>query len=280
LEQKRYFLDYLDSFDVDYRQNGLDLVDVGWKGSIQDNIYHILSGEVAARGYYIGLWNSTERVEGNTKKGLLFDNSITSTPYLNVYNNNRSLFEMVLGASHGSADYYKNTSHEIELEYPSVKNKTIISQNVATLDHDKERRLYQIHIKPLQEEMLDLHSELNLAYIIDRSLPSQKWFAKIHARMVYLPTQEEIKWFEALYHLENFGIFEFTNFETKHDFSLTERLRNLINIIKDSAVLETGVWPPVILRRFGVGHWQSVDGRRRYVKEFGTLPLKGLSLKH
>ena len=26
--------------------------------------------------------------------------------YHNIYNNNRSLFEMVLGASHGSADFY------------------------------------------------------------------------------------------------------------------------------------------------------------------------------
>lgn len=275
-EQRINFIRYLDSFGVEYRREGLHLVDVGWKGSIQDNIYHILADEISISGYYIGSFNATERTAGNRKKGLLFDNYPHPSPYFNVFNSNRSLFEMVLGASHGSASSYGSpdnmqTGDDLSGKMAVQAGSGVFHPLVLTHDIPEEQQLFERHIKPLQQKILGLNSEMNRAYLIKLRIPADEWFARHHARMVFRPTIAEIEWFESLYHYENFGVFEFTQFDTAHNFSMVERLRNLKNIVKDPDVLESGVWPPIILRRFGVGFWQGIDGLRRYRREFGTF---------
>jgi hypothetical protein len=275
-EQKINFIRYLESFGVDYRRAGIHLVDVGWKGSIQDNIYSILSAETTVNGYYIGSFNATERSAGNCKKGLLFDNYPHPSRYFNVFNANRSLFEMILGASHGSARSYRGpatlpTGDGLPTDIRAEKGPGLDHPLVVTDEIPEERQLFERHIQPLQQKIVVLNSEMNRAYMIRQRIPSDEWFARHHARMVFRPTMAEIKWFESLYHYENFGVFEVTKFETSHNFSLYERLRNLKNIVTDPAVLESGVWPPIILRRFGVGFWQSIDGLRRYYREFRTF---------
>ena len=269
-EQKQNFIAYLDSFGIDYGEDGITLVDVGWKGSIQDNIFHLLDGRVSVHGFYIGSLNATELTDKNTKKGLLFDNQFKPSRYMSVYNNNRTLFEVILGASHGSAEYYRAPeSIEIDDEHDNFDASYAgISRFVKTNLLPEENRLYETVIRPLQQRILHLCSAMNLAAMIEQDVPSARWFAKHHARMVFLPTKEEINSFEKLYHLENFGIFEVTNFKTDHRFTLFERVVHLKNIIRNPSVLETGVWPPIILRRFGVGFWRFVDGRKRYRAAF------------
>ncbi len=267
--QRANFLHYLDSFGVDYRKNGLHLVDVGWKGSIQDNIFHLLQGKSVVHGYYIGSLNGTERSSRNVKAGLLFDDHPEPSPYLAVYNNNRSLFEMLLGANHGSADAYRDPDTKSQAREPHSIHPLVDLCHV-----DREQQLYEARIKPLQEGMLAVASALNRAFMVACSIPDETWFARHHARMVYRPTSLEIEWFEALYHLENFGIFEFTSFDTAHRFNPLQRLINLKNIIRHPGVLESGVWPPIILRRFGVGFWQRVDGLRRHARTFGRHQSK------
>lgn len=263
----------MESFGADYRCEGLHLVDVGWKGSIQDNIYSILSAEITVKGYYIGSFNATERFAGNCKKGLLFDNYPHPSPFFNVFNANRSLFEMILGASHGSARSYGSpdtlpTGDGLPGDIIGKAGSGVDHPLVLTHDIPEEQQLFERHIMPLQQKIFVLNSEMTRAYMISQRIPSDEWFARHHARMVFRPTTAEIEWFETLYHYENFGVFEVTKFETSHNFSLFERLRNLKNIVTDPAVLESGVWPPIILRRFGVGFWQCIDGLRRYYKEF------------
>lgn len=276
-EQRSFFLTYLDSFGVDYETEGFYLVDVGWKGSIQDNIYFILGKKVALAGYYVGSLNATERSDENAKEGLLFDNNPCPSQYLHVYNCNRSLFEMVLGASHGSAREYRKAVDNRIVENNEGNGLEVGGAGgfhpcVTTEELPEERHLFAKHIKPLQEKVLELNALMNNAYIIEQVPPPAEWFARQHARMVFFPKKEEIDWFESLYHYENFGIFEYTAFDTTHHFSRYERLIHLKNIIKDRAVLESGIWPPIILRRFGVGFWHRIDGLRRYCRVFGWMP--------
>jgi hypothetical protein len=221
------------------------------------------------QGFYLGSLNATELTDINSKKGLLFDNQSEPSRYMSVYNNNRTLFEVILGASHGSAELYRAPEHlEIDDDDNSDTSHVRISRFVKTSQIPEESRLYETVIRPLQLQILQLCSIMNLAFMIERDVPSELWFAKHHARMVFLPTKEEINSFEKLYHLENFGIFEVTDFKTDHRFTLFERMVHLKNIIRNPSVLETGIWPPIILRRFGVGFWQIVDGRKRYRAAF------------
>jgi FMN phosphatase YigB (HAD superfamily) len=269
---------YLDSFHCDFRATGLHLVDVGWKGSIQDNIYHILGGRTTVHGYYIGSLNATELVDNNRKTGLLFENAHGPSPFFNVYNNNRSLFEMLLGASHGSADCYltpaqltaKRRPGSLTIHQTRETGKGPL--HLMVLDLPEERDLYVRIIKPIQEHLFKLFVTITSAFLTTECRhPDAKWFARHHARMVFLPKSEEIDLYQQMYHLENFGIFEFTDFNVSHNFTLFERLNNLKNILRHPGVLESGVWPPVILRRFGVGFWQCIDGRWRFLRAFNRL---------
>ncbi len=276
-EQSANFRKYVSSFVGDVAQKGMCLVDVGWKGSIQDNIFHVFEGSVNIMGYYIGSYNPTELWSGNTKRGILFENREDESEYFHVYNNNRSLFEMLLGASHGSAERYltEDKFNDSQIVTARVYESRIVdgeSYTVLVLDHPEERELFNRAIKPIQDAFLKYFVQLTAKYIeAECTIPSNKWFSRHHARMVYLPDIGEIEFFEDLYHLENFGIFEFTNFQTNHTFTIFERLRNLKNIVLDPPVLEIGIWPPILLRRFGVGFWQKVDGRLRYFRQFKSL---------
>ena len=125
LGQKTAFLRYLDGFGVDYRKEGLTIVDVGWRGSIQDNIYFALDGEVALSGYYLGLLQPTHMGPKNRKTGILFEDCPVETPFLEVYNSNRSFFEMLLDASHGSAERYETGDRKTgDTEIPPATEKT------------------------------------------------------------------------------------------------------------------------------------------------------------
>ncbi|WP_339136498.1 MAG: HAD family hydrolase [Candidatus Electrothrix sp. GW3-4] len=277
-QQRSNFLVYLGSLGIAYEQEGLTIIDVGWKGSIQDNVYHILEGRVDMQGFYTGFLIAGEAQARNQKQGLLFDTT-RPLPHFNVYNNNRSLFEMMLGASHGSADGYFTPEqfaslpddHQREIR-ERIKDGNR-SENgevlVVTLDLPEERRLFADKIKPVQEQIFADACRLNQAFLRSGcSLPEPEWFARRHARMVFTPTSEEIDFFERLYHLENFGVFEYTDFCTDTNLSLKERWHNFVNMRKNPAILEMGTWPPIILRRLGLDFYRHINGYRRFRREF------------
>jgi hypothetical protein len=250
---------------------------VGWKGSIQDNIFHILGQEVDVSGCYVGSLIATERKKNNRKQGLLFDDSMGLSPYFHVYNNNRSLYEMMLGASHGSADGYYSPEQYKQLgeDHRKVVSAGITGPAgevcVATLDMPEERALFEKDIRPLQEALFSCFAAQNRAYLqACCTAPPAEWFARQHARMVFKPSSEEVEFFERLYHLENFGVFEFTDFQSGETLPLVTRLKNLVRVIRSKTLLESGIWPPIILRRLGVGFYRYIDGYRRYRRVFGS----------
>jgi len=258
LQQRFNFLAYLNGFGVDIRKEGLHIVDVGWRGSIQDNIYFTLSEKVAVSGYYIGLLQPTNTVESNRKTGILFSEYPVETPFFEVYNSNRSFFEMLLDATHGSADGY-HTAEQYRSRSSGVPFKETSPSGLAdvvvnTLDLPEERRLFDEHIQPIQDRILKINREINhLTAVTDSPIPDAEWFARRHARMMYRPTGREVGFFENLYHLENFGIFEFTDFKGGENLSLAQRHANFKKVLREPvSVLQTGIWAPVALKRLGL----------------------------
>lgn len=275
LEQKENFLRYLKGFGVDIEKNGLALLDVGWKGSIQNNIYKSLDGRIAVRGYFIGLLSPTELDEKNKKCGVLFSDTPEHSPFIHAYNNNRSLFEMLLGATHGSADGYFTTD---SFQAQKVARKSIEKADctndeelvITVLDLTEERELYKQKIQPLQDSFMAMNHGLTKEYCLNLgNCPGLKWFAQHHARMVFKPDKGEVDFFSSLYHLENFGLFEFTDFRSEQHISISSRFKNLKMLLQNrGGILETGVWPPVIYRRLGLEFLQPVDARKRYNRVF------------
>lgn len=275
-EQKNGFMGYLDSFGVDYTNEGLFIVDVGWKGSIQDNLYHILGGKVAIQGFYAGSLIATQLAQNNRKAGVLFSDRPQPSSYFNVYNNNRSLFEMLLGASHGSADGYFRPQQGAGLakirkqqEYTRAKSRSG-EVCVMVLDLPEERALFERMIQPLQQSILETAATCTRQFLLAACRrPEDVWFARRHARMVFRPAGKEVDLFEKLYHLENFGIFEYTTFGRDARTTWEQRWANFKGVLLHPKVLETGIWPPIILRRMGVGLLRHYDGWRRTLGQFG-----------
>src|SRR5262249_43733641 len=98
LDQRRNLRAYLEQFGVDLTRHPLALVDIGWKGSIQDCLRKLVPPDTRVLGLYLGLIVVGQPLADKT--GLLFSNiGHLSRDYL-VYAENRSLYEILLCADH------------------------------------------------------------------------------------------------------------------------------------------------------------------------------------
>ncbi|SAK51713.1 methyltransferase type 11 [Caballeronia fortuita] len=213
----------------------MSVVDVGWKGSIQDNLFGWLRnvhGERAhVKGYYVGLVASGNAGPANEKSGLLLSNVDTLTPGYYVFNENRSLFEVLLHANHGSAQRYVETG---DGEVAVVEDEFV------------EGPMIEAHIKPVAEHIWtkfrQLATVMSTIDIADQQLLTLA--VREHARMVFSPSAAEIDWMYSLSHVENFGVFEESTFGSSPSHkSLTARLRFTINLVKRRRPSELGFWP-------------------------------------
>ena len=100
-EQRSIIMKYLSGFTHD---NNIFIVDIGWKGSIQDNISRIFGPRYFVHGYYYGLKNTTEN-KWNIKKGLMFD--MRKKEYDSfVYSYDYGMLENLFVADHGPVMKY------------------------------------------------------------------------------------------------------------------------------------------------------------------------------
>ncbi|WP_394347467.1 HAD hydrolase-like protein [Ulvibacterium marinum] len=133
LRQKQLFKEYLDSFDVDYPNEGINLVDVGWGGTMQEGIYNFLQCEVSVQGYYLGL-KEIYNIEEKTKRfGMNFSvyPSRGFSDYILAANG--QLYEQLLAAHHGSAVFYVSRNEGFVHEYHEEKEKTVFENFIAPI---------------------------------------------------------------------------------------------------------------------------------------------------
>ncbi|WFB58115.1 HAD hydrolase-like protein [Paenibacillus sp. BR1-192] len=256
-EQKKNFCDYLKQFNVEIKE-GLSIVDVGWKGTIQDNLFKILDKKIRVEGYYLGLIAPGDASKDNVKHGVLFSSIPSRTPFFNVFNENRALYEVLLGASHGSANKYVTQKKSVEVE---------------TFQTEKEKELFETIISPLQSSIFEWFGQLCDIFCkkdINHEILIEH-FAKIHARMIFFPTKTELEFFNGLYHYENFGVFKFSTFnieEGKH-FNLNRTIKNSLSFFKNPrGILDRGFWGPITLKSEGLGYLIPLYGRYKYYKTF------------
>lgn len=119
--------------------NSLYLVDVGWKGTMQQGIQMIFP-EIVTKGYYIGV---TEPIDFcGERSGLIFDYREKSkyAKRFDILRANSQLYEQFLAAPHGSACCYYETSNG----------------NIDVLESwdDAEKDLYYEVLQDTQDRML------------------------------------------------------------------------------------------------------------------------------
>ena len=219
IQQKRNLKQYIASFGADIEREGMHIVDVGWKGTIQDNLYYLYEEHVEMEGLYIGMVAPGTIAEKNKKSGLLFSCIQGISRYFSIYAENTSIFEVLLGASHGSADHY------------ALNGDKIIP---ITKEQKEERELFINVVSPIQEGIYRKIDEINLLLInaIYSTDKLENIVAGYHAKLVYLPQRKQIDLFYNIYHYENFGVFEYSKFALKKRVSFSQRIKYIIKIIK------------------------------------------------
>lgn len=236
LARRRAFIAYLEELSGGTLPPRLFIVDVGWKGTIQDNLFALLcrNGDTtvhAVTGYYIGLVAAGAASPSNDKYGLLFSSVGITSPKFRVFNENRALFEVVLAADHGSIVTYETTS---DGHAKAIRGEFEEGEMLAREVFPVQRQLFE-HFERLLKEIHVSGKGRTLAF---------EEVVRMHARMVFKPTLSERAWFSSVFHVENYGVFERSSFATpKSDIRLVERLRFLISLLKRRNVGALGFWP-------------------------------------
>lgn len=178
-EQNQAFNTYIHSFDVDFEKDGISIVDVGWKGTMQDLIFKFFNGKIKISGYYLGLNKSINIQKNNIKTGLLYSNFPMYPSYCDKLFGLRIInFEQILKASHNRVKGYKLKNNKIEIEYDD--------------EHD-ESKFYFSEIKPLQDKIYSKF--IYLCSVEYENLKQLKYnCAKLHFRMIYGTSLKDFKW--------------------------------------------------------------------------------------
>lgn len=146
-EQEGFFDKYLQLFEVDFQKEGLTVVDVGWRGSMQDLLEKYLK-DIKVSGYYVGCFKVafTKNVLENISKkiGLLhhinknqFGNKCFKPIFLD--------YEQICRADRGCVYGYKAEGNVIKVIY---ENKV------------DEKKLHKTYILPLQNQIIDKFEQL------------------------------------------------------------------------------------------------------------------------
>jgi len=231
-EQSQLLIRYIKQFD-DLKSNNFNIVDVGWKGTIQDHLGKVIERHdknIITTGYYMGLLYPTLLSTNSTKKGLIFSIDDSHKSYkFDVFNENRALYELILSANHGSA-----------------KNYIEDSNGCVTCAHQEfvEKDQFFSLIEPVQTSLLSHVTELiNSGEYISIDF---KELARKHDRLVFSPTENEKNWFENVFQFENFGLFENTKFTSSS--SWMSKFTIGLKLLKGNKWI-LGFWPYVYIEK-------------------------------
>ena len=156
-EEKRkadIFIEYANDF---FDDGILNLVDVGWKGTIQDNIQKSIP-KSNIKGYYLGLiFSGYSSVEKENKIGVLFSDYPCKSSGFNILYRNFDFFEKIFVADHGPVIGYEKKVNNI----------------VPILDIDKKHTNIYRFVKKYQENMIDGYIQLLEIYKQTCYLPNE-----------------------------------------------------------------------------------------------------------
>ena len=142
--QSEAFRKYLEQEGISNASGRIAVVDVGWKGTIQDNIYRFFGGEVEIDGYYIGLHSGGDTQKGNYKYGLLFSVLPDESYMYEEMSWGKTWYERLMYASHASADSYDICN---DIASPSLKS------------FESEKNIYEA-VKPIQACVTECFKEV------------------------------------------------------------------------------------------------------------------------
>ncbi len=232
-KEKALRQDYLKNYVNDLvSERDIHVVDVGWKGSIQDNIQKVVNRKVT--GYYCGLLPNAKTTKDNVKYGLLFEFINNKCHGDEVFNEFRASFEVFCAASHGSLIHYISAPSYGLLE----KNK------YETSLYNEKIRPIQINLKLIVNNFINLENKYSLSFNEVKCL-----LIPIYKKKVFLPSSLEMNEFSSYKHYENFGVFNYSGFS----IDKVSRLSYVNRLIKNpSLTIASEWWKPLGFKNNGM----------------------------
>lgn len=138
-DQKAAFYKYLHELGYSLTNEKIVIVDIGWKGTIQDCIQRALPRDCVVEGYYFGL--RTEEfgcMNEERKHGILFSDYPQKCENYGIFEYNYMFYERIFAADHGPVIGYCVKDEKI---VPIINNK------------EEEVMLYN-YMKPFQANLL------------------------------------------------------------------------------------------------------------------------------
>lgn len=237
--QTRFLRAYFASL-VDRSNRKVALADVGWKGTIQDNLDAVLGDDFDIRGYYLGLVANDNPKIADRKRGLLFDNQGKKTKYFDLFAEVLSIWEILCAAPHGSTvEYVESPRHKVlpRLEYTEGERESFRNE-VGPFQTAVQREFAEICRKVMTGEnwLTDLEQRTALAF----------W------RVAFRPSEEITELYGRAVHLENFGRFmvqdlsKYEQMTVPDPFSLYEQVSN-----NPSSLRHKTFWPIFYIQKYG-----------------------------
>jgi hypothetical protein len=220
-------------------QGRMVLVDVGWKGTIQDHLRHALPDEVSLHGYYIGMSAPGLIKPGNVKTPLLFSYGCKLAEFNTTFGSVHALYEALMVANHGSVSSYSEKEGLVQPVFD---------------ERPEEQENYRLHAAPIQARLLELVKAVArnpfFQALSDSTLESLA--EELFMRIVEKPTAAELDWYSSQQFYENFGMMEFRALACP---STTGGLFANIRYLLDPLPFEgqAGEWKTAHLHQLGLG---------------------------
>lgn len=236
------------------RSGPLTVVDVGWKGTIQDHLQNGLGRRRPVTGHYLGVVASGELPNNERKHAVLFDSRERTDPSYRVLRHFKSLYEFLLQADHGSAARY--------LREPDGTVVPVLDEQ------EQEQESFARHIQPVQEGIEAAFAELcrQNALRVEPLLADLDDVARFHRRMLFFPRRTEVELIRSLQHYENFGHMTMVTPGSVLE-GPTERLRAIAGVLARPRRIVSSGWPPVTLSEAGLRILIQPVGVYRLVRE-------------
>ena len=237
--QYNYFIQYLSELDENYRENGLCIVDIGYSGTIQDNIQKCLGEDIPIRGYYMFLKSVTITQE---KIGILYDINVKNMkPYQKLMYNN-TILEALFSADHGSVSEY-SLSLDGRVVPVFSNGKDDLHNYIKTIQY-------------LHDSFLEIVKNLKLA-ISDAQYSYKDYtntFYKEYMKMIVNHTKQEIQLFCSLSFVDNYANYKKYCCEgIKPEFSFRKGLLKTIQSKGEFLREQKTFWVAAAMYRAGLG---------------------------
>lgn len=226
-EQKQIFRKYLKQEGFVFGSEKLNIVDVGWKGSMQDSIVQILDGEVTINGFYLGYDELGTYNQNSFKEGVLFDLVNNGDNWRNaLLSYHRDHYECILRANHSRVERYQIVGEEVR----------------PVFEESQDEELYERILKDYQDSVFKKFCRI-ATHCMDRidHIDIVKLQPYFRMKMLFKMTKKDYDWLNLNYSTFKDGFGKIT-MSVEHSETLKHFYADKLRALKRLIINRKNLW--------------------------------------